>query len=89
MEIYSINPHLSALSVGWLCWFGVVLGTLCVSAPSVLAWPVLVLVGVGVFPDPGTPAAAVVAAAADVDVSPSGAPEPGFVWAVGAGARLG
>lgn len=80
--------HLSAFSVRWLCWFGVVLETLCVSAPSVLAWPVLVLVGVGVFPDPGTPAAAV-AAAADVDVSPSGAPEPGFSWEGGAGAELG
>lgn len=78
--------HLSAFSVGWLCWFGVVLETLCVSAPSVLAWPVLVLVGVGVFPDPGTPPAAAVAAAA---VSPSGAPEPGFSWEEGAGAELG
>lgn len=85
MEKYSMYAHLSALSVGWLCWFGVVLGTLCkVSAPSVLAWPVLVLVDVGVFPDPGTPAAAAVA-----DVSPSGAPEPGFSCVEGAGAELG
>lgn len=64
------------------------LGTLCVSAPSVLDWPVLVLVFVGVFPDAGTPGAAV-AAAADVDVSPSGAPEPGFIWGEGVGAELG
>lgn len=72
--------HLSAFSVGCSCWFGIVLGMLSVSAPSVLAWPVLVLVGVGVFPDPGTPDAPV----ADVDVSPSGAIELGFSWVEGA-----
>lgn len=78
-----MNAHLSAVSDGWLCWFGTVLGTLGVSTPSVLAWPVLVLVGGGMFPDPGT------TAAADVDASPSAAPVLGLSCVEGAGARLG
>lgn len=83
---YSMYAHLSAVSDGWLCWFGAGLGTLCVSTPSVLAWPVLVLVGGGMFPDPDTPDDPDVA---DVDVSPSAAPELGFSCVEGVGAELG